>query len=91
MNTHPEFFPWLAGLFVIPSHRGRGIGSALARHATTKAFEAGVDSLYLYTSTATSLYERLGWQGLFRERYEGEWQNVMRYSIQPSLTRAIKG
>jgi len=77
MDTHPELSPWLAGLFVAPSSRGHGIGSALARHAMTRAFEAGVETLYLYTSTATSLYQRLGWHVLFREVYEGQWSDVM--------------
>src|SRR5258705_8880243 len=31
MSSHPELSPWLAGLYVKPSARGRGVGSALAR------------------------------------------------------------
>ena len=88
MDTHPELSPWLAGLFVSALHRGRGVGSALTRHAMSKAFETGIDSLYLYTSKATSLYERLGWHVLFREHYEREWQDVMVYHATQTLPAA---
>jgi len=81
MDTHPELSPWLANLFVAPSFRGLGIGTALTRHAMAKASETGVETLHLYTSTATSLYEGLGWRLLFREHREGEWSDVMAYTV----------
>lgn len=46
-----------------------------------RALEAGVESLHLYTSTATSLYAGLGWRLLFHEHREGEWSDVMAYTV----------
>jgi len=33
MLTRPELSPWVAGVYVAPAHRHRGIGSALVRYA----------------------------------------------------------
>lgn len=79
MDTHPELSPWLAGLFVQTNYRGEGVGTSLIRHAMRCAADMGYENLYLYTSTARSLYERLGWRFLTRERYEGEMVDVLSY------------
>ena len=79
METHPELSPWLAGLYVSAAHRRSGVGSALARHAMDRCIEMGVERLYLHTSSATSLYKRLGWKVLSRELYEGQQVDVMEY------------
>jgi GNAT superfamily N-acetyltransferase len=80
MSTHPELGPWIAGLYVIPGCRGRGLGSALMQHAMGAAVQMGYMDLYLHTSTAATLYSRLGWTKLFREHYEGELVDVMHYA-----------
>jgi len=77
MDPRRDLSPWLAALFVVPSHRGRGIGSALVRRCEQEAWTAGVDRLYLHTSTAKALYERSGWLTLAEEDYEGERVTVM--------------
>ena len=63
---------WLAGLFVKPAYRHQGIGSALVRHAQSEALRFGVSRLYLYTSTASDVYKRLGWKTIGGTVYEGE-------------------
>lgn len=77
MSTHVELSPWLAGLYVDPGFRGWGIGAQLTRHATAAAAKLGVTRLYLYTRSARGLYEKLGWQTLFEEDYEGRSVAVM--------------
>jgi GNAT superfamily N-acetyltransferase len=72
MLSHPELTPWLAGTFVHPSRRGKGIGVELVRHATARARELGLRRLYLYTENGRGFYERLGWKRLSDESYEGE-------------------
>ena len=56
----------LNDLFVIPAARGRGIGSALLRHAAEFAQDAGAARLVLSTAvdnrTAQAVYEREGWE-----------------------------
>jgi GNAT superfamily N-acetyltransferase len=77
MDSHRELSPWLAGTLVHPSHRGKGMGTELVRHAVGRAAELGVGKLYLYTETARPLYEGLGWAHLCDETYEGERVVVM--------------
>jgi predicted N-acetyltransferase YhbS len=61
MDTHPDFTPWLAGVFVALAHRRRGIGSALARHAVREAAARGYATVYLFTPSAQDFFSRLGW------------------------------
>jgi GNAT superfamily N-acetyltransferase len=77
MDSHREVSPWLAGTLVHPSHRGKGVGTELVRHAVERAAELGVGRLYLSTERARPLYERLGWAHLCDETYGGERVAVM--------------
>ena len=77
MDNRRDLTPWLAGLYVAPAHRGRGVGSALARHAVRQAAAMGVGRLYLYTGPARGFYERLGWRVIADEWYEGQPVVVM--------------
>ena len=51
----------LAGLFVQPVLRGRGIGAALCRQALTFAAQRGLPPPAVYTADAEGFYRRLGW------------------------------
>lgn len=73
--------PWVAGTFVLSSERGRGIGSALMRHAAAEASRIGLRPLFLYTSTARHFYERLGWRLLRDDYYEGKRIAIMVLSL----------
>jgi GNAT superfamily N-acetyltransferase len=79
MNTHSELSPWLAGLFVVPAYRNKGVGTALVLHASQEALRFGFSTIFLHTATSTRLYEKLGWKTLFKEYYEEETVNVMSY------------
>jgi GNAT superfamily N-acetyltransferase len=70
LATRRDLTPWLAGVFVEPSYRGRGYATALVRHVEAFALAASVRSLWLYTWTAEPLYASLGWLrvGLETER-----------------------
>jgi GNAT superfamily N-acetyltransferase len=77
MATRPYLWPWLAGLYVIPEARTRGIGSVLVCHAVAKVAEMDIPRLYLYTSSARRFYEKLGWQPIAQDFYEDEPVTVM--------------
>lgn len=80
MSTRPDLWPWLAGLFVRPGDRRRGVGAALVGHALRASAAMGVEQLYLYTAGAEAFYRRLGWAPVARDRYEGSRVVVMKYA-----------
>ena len=77
MLTRPELSPWVAGVYVVPAHRHRGIGSALVRYAVHQAAQMGVKRLYLYTHPAREFYTKLGWHLLAEDEYEGRPVAIM--------------
>src|SRR5262245_29302470 len=56
MDIRAELSPWLAGVFVVPQHRRRGIGAALVRRVVDEARDLAVPRLYLYTPSAENFY-----------------------------------
>lgn len=77
MESHPEWTPWLASVYVHRDFRRRGIGSALTERVAEEARALGVGPLYLFTPDQQALYERLGWRRLREERYRGWEVSVM--------------
>ena len=64
--ARPQFTPWLATLLVLPAHRGKGVGSALADSAAAeaKAAPGDADAIYLWAierEVADKMYKKLGW------------------------------
>jgi GNAT superfamily N-acetyltransferase len=84
MGTHLDLSPWLAGLYVKPSQRGRGVATALVTHAVREATEMGIDRLYLHTHSARGLYEKLGWRPVTADHYEGQDVIIMRFDLRPA-------
>ncbi len=72
LDTHPEWSPWLASVFVLPEHRKKGRGKALIRHAMHAAQQMQYPVLTLFTPDQSALYESLGWLTIAQERYQGE-------------------
>lgn len=60
-ETLPECQPELGGLFVIASHRGRGVGTALVRAGMELARAQGYAAVYATTVAAAGILESLGW------------------------------
>ena len=77
MDIRADLTPWVAGLLVAPEHRNHGVGSELMKQAMSFAADAGIETLYLYTSTAESLYLKLGWSLIDSAFYEGEDVSIM--------------
>lgn len=73
--------PWLASVFVPPEHRKKGIASALVRTVEDAARRLGYSRLYLFTSSAPTLYAGLGWRALEQRDYRGEHVQVMDKSL----------
>ena len=69
--------PWLASVYVPVEHRKKGIASALVGTVEDAARRIGYDRLYLFTTSAASLYAGLGWRALEQRDYRGEHIQVM--------------
>ena len=65
-GVRPNLTPWLATLFVLPAHRRKGVGSALANEAAKEVKSSGCgDVLYLWAcerEVAMGMYKKLGWK-----------------------------
>ncbi len=61
--SHPELTPWIAGVFVKSEFRGNGYGKGLISFAEKVANEQfDVSEIYLYTGSASKLYEKVGYE-----------------------------
>ena len=82
MDTHPDWTPWLASVYVVPEHRRRGLGERLCRRIVAEARRLGVARLYLFTHDQAPFYARMGWRTVAREDYQGAAVTVM--EIEPA-------
>ncbi len=80
MDTHPQFTPWLAGVFVAPAHRRHGIGRALAEHVVREAGARGYSTVYLFTPGAQDFFSHLGWSIVEHTRYRETDVTIMSYT-----------
>lgn len=81
LDTRPELDPWLGGVFVLPGWRGRGIASLLMQRAVTEASRLQLPKLYLWTSSAEGLYQKLGWKVVERSHYCGKDIALMDFNV----------
>lgn len=61
LDERPDLTPWLAGVYVVPAFRGRGLVHVLIRAVEEAAMTARIETLWLYTSAAEAIYRRAGW------------------------------
>ena len=84
LEERPDLTPWLAGVFVVPQCRGRGLVTHLLHAFDAACAAAGIPEAWLYTHTAERVYLRAGWAAtevvaragapavtLMRRRYPG--------------------
>jgi len=76
MDTRPNYTPWLAGLYALPTFRAQGIGQRLVQTCEHAAQELGYRTLYLQTEIP-DFYAKLGWSAISREQYLGSNVTVM--------------
>ena len=77
-----EYGPGLAGLFVVPQHRRRGVGALLVAAAERQASALGVRDLHLYTPASEGFYERLGWTVIDQVALPSGTVSVMRKRVE---------
>ena len=77
MACFPEYEYWLGDVFVLPEHRGTGVGGLLIGHCLAAARQMRLPKLYLYTPDVQSVYEKYGWCEIATCRHNGETVSVM--------------
>ena len=81
VEPRPELKPDLAGLYVLPDYRRRGIGAALVGACEDGARRFGVTQIYLYTERAETLYVHLGWETFELTKFQRRPVAIMRRSL----------
>jgi putative acetyltransferase len=85
LEGREDLTPWLGGVYVEPSHRGRGIASLLCGVDERKARELGFRRLYLFTLDRQSLYARIGWRALEPAVWRGHAASIMVKDLQAPI------
>lgn len=79
-KEHPKlkrFGPWIGLLYTQTEYRNKGLGSILLKGIERYAITKDLNKIYLYTFTAESLYQRLGWKEIDRVMYKDHETIVM--------------
>lgn len=81
LEIRHDIGPWLAGVYVVPEARGQGCAQRLVLAVEEAARRAGDTSLYLHTSDARPLYEKLGWYAVEETLENGRPVTIMRRDL----------
>jgi N-acetylglutamate synthase-like GNAT family acetyltransferase len=83
LDSHTHLSPWLAGVYVRPEYRRRGIATTLVLRIVEEARALRFETLYLFTEHSEHLYARLGWSVIERTVFSSAEVTVMALQIQP--------
>ena len=83
LESHPHLTPWLAGLYVLPQFRRRGLGQQLVEALVAEAGALGHGRLHLYTMTS-AFYRRRGWQTVETMVLHDVPHDIMTFEILPN-------
>lgn len=81
LKGRSDLNPWLAGLYVEPAHRGKGHAKRLIGALEALAANHGIKHLFLYTSSAQTLYASVGWQTCEIFERDGKTFSIMQKHI----------
>ncbi len=76
--SHKHLGPWAAAGYVLPTHRGRGLGGVLLRAVAAHSRTLGFGHIYCGTSTAQTLLARAGWEVLEVIEHAGQPLTIFR-------------
>jgi GNAT superfamily N-acetyltransferase len=80
-ETPWEVQPEFGGLYVVESHRGHGIGTALIQAGMNLARNQGYATAYATTVMAAGILERLGWEFIKTEVHQDEQLSLYRCKL----------
>ncbi len=81
IKKYNNYYPWIALMYTTPNHRGKGFGARLLDEIESEAKKKGFRKLYLFTSTAETLYRRKGWDEIDRFIIKGKVVVIMSKKI----------
>lgn len=81
MDTHPEWSPWLASVFVAPAFRRQGVATKLIAHCLQQLHAAAIPEVYLFTPDQADFYQARGWQVCAQEDYRQHEVCIMRMNV----------
>lgn len=76
-----EIGHWLALIYTPPDARGKGYATALCRFLQDYAGQHHLQPFYLFTDSAASMYQKLGWVLVERLTAEQRTLAVMQYTF----------
>ena len=78
VNSCENLSPWLAGLYVLPEYRGKGVGRELVKRIMREAEHLEIKRFYLETGndSRVDFYAAFGWKKL---KHKGINDVVMEY------------
>jgi N-acetylglutamate synthase-like GNAT family acetyltransferase len=79
MRNRMNLSPWLASVYVPPSHRRRGFGAALCQRTVHEARRLGYERIYLFTPDKADFYNALGWKEIEQAKYRNQKVTVMAF------------
>lgn len=78
---HIDWTPWLAGVYVKPEHRSRGIAALLIREVESAASVAGYETLHLCTHEHEAYYKRAGYETIEIRNFRQDKTFIMAKSL----------
>lgn len=73
---YQDFKHWIGGVYVVPEHRGQGVGSELVKEVISICHASGISTLYLQTEDLSGgIYSQLGFKVV--EEYAGSGRRVL--------------
>ncbi len=77
----PEFSPFVASVYVVPSYRGCGYGKDVLKAAENHARNLGLGVVHLWTTDHRRFYEALGWDWVENIEVVGRRADVLRKNV----------
>lgn len=84
MDTRTDLLPWLAAVYVKNQYRHQGVATALIARCESEAIHQNFNTWYLYTESASGLYEKLGWCHAERCVHKDVMVSIMSKELSPS-------
>ena len=80
IDSHRHFRPWLAGLYVAPPKRRKGVGTSLVNALVEQAGRLEFNEIFVGTSER-GIYLSLGWRHIDETRQRGQQIGILRRAI----------